>query len=142
MQKIGDFDVEASTVIEMHRLLEADKMKRFSCPDSQGSAFTDEFLEFRQAYDSYLANCNMIDVIDVFSKVREEVSHNGDLLRDLSSNIIVISKPKGQVEVNAAVYLNGNCIEFGFTYSYISLHAQCIKSELKNKSIFSAIIYK
>ena len=88
LQKYGEFNVEASQVIEFNtRLLE----EKLAAEDTEDS--NEEYRELKKAYNDWLQYCNCLDQAEVFSLLQKE-----DFMAD-SQPVLILGSPLGKIEV-------------------------------------------
>lgn len=96
-QKGDSFDAEASKVYEYYQKLSAAKLN----PDEVLSSQT--CVELLTQYNSFLAACGHVDIMDVVTAFNKEFSKDpteSELQRDLAATTLVfLGVPRGQTEV-------------------------------------------
>lgn len=95
-QHFGEFDVEASKVLETNNRLMSEKFS-----GKPADITTTEYTVVKEQYGAYLKASNNIDLADVYVRVKEELPNNEVLQRQLAeTNFLMLGKPFGKIEVS------------------------------------------
>ncbi|XP_064604342.1 uncharacterized protein LOC135469709 [Liolophura sinensis] len=101
-QAVGDFDVEASSVLQMNKhvlRLRTTHSASDSYREDKPSSSTSQHEEVLQLYQDFLSHSNYSDMTDVYLAVVRELEHNESLQREFQEHsFIVVLGPERSAE--------------------------------------------
>jgi len=99
LQSSGQFEADSQQVVsQLSSILEA-KMSKLSDNADSTDGIDSELNTIRSKYESFLRECNAVDMTDVFSAVTSACSDSGELTEVINGSNFLIVNPRFHCQV-------------------------------------------